>query len=246
MKRVLRILPLICCVPVFMSCRVYYEEPVELTPIPCIEENDEPSVFYASSGPLSFKNETLKWVSTQGGSIELNQVRVIRGAYTDKDLYAECSELGSVCIGGELWLENCCLCGTSKTEGGAWIVDSKVFAELDVGETLHAENSRFYQDITVNGNVDAKNTLFEMTLQAAAAFIQLDQVHAGSIVVCPTDSPFDSQVICIKNKSIVQGDIHFTSCRGKIVLDPTSHIQGQVYGGTIIKPFNYNYDFRYN
>jgi hypothetical protein len=245
MKEFLRYITLICWIPVFMGCEARYGVPAKQeSALVCFPEEGPSPTFYASSGEVSYKNEALKWVSTKGGSIQLSQVQVTAGAYTDQDLIADCSELCCVSVGGELWLENCSLCGTSQACGNGWIQDSKVFAELTLGEGLHAQNSKFYQTVTVNGNVDAQNTHFEGTLQATAAIIQLDQVCMNQIVICPVGAYYDPQVICLKNHCIVYGDIYFQSSRGKIVLDPTSHIYGNIYGGTIIKPFNYDYDLR--
>lgn len=252
MRRLFHLVILSCCIPIFMGCVARYGSCSSIESSDCLnlDENQETiytcppedgksQTFYASTGPVSYKNGILKWVNTQGGDIQLTQMEVTAGVYTDKNLTAECSELCSLCIGEELWLENCCVCGTSKAGGGAWMRGCKIFAELALGDNLQAENTVFHQNIFVNGNVSAQKTHFEGILQAKAEIIQFDQVYANHIIVNPTDVVYAPQVVCLKNHTIVCGDIYFPSSKGKIVLDSTSHIYGKIYGGKIIKPCSY-------
>lgn len=200
------------------------------------EQTPEPSLFYATRGPASYKNQTLGWVQTKGGPLQLESVFVANGVSADRNITSECSDLGYISSGGELWLLNSILRGFATAEKGAWCEHSLIHGGLSICGNLYADTCCFFHPIGVTGNIDAKRSVFEGTIQASADFVQLDHVRTHDLIIWPDKDVYDIQIVKIKNHTTIVGDIRFLSCRGKVIIDHTSRILGQIYGGSIIEP----------
>jgi hypothetical protein len=203
-----------------------------------VQEKDPPQgIFKATRGDFRAENQTYSWINTCGGSITLCNSIALEGVVTDKDLDAECSSLGKVWIGGELWTDQTSISDDSCVGCSANIKCTEVCGTLWTGGDLVAEESAFYQDISISGNVSAECCEFYGTLNACAEIITLSNVTANDIYVYPSGPSFDVQILYLKNDTVVHGDVYFASGRGKILRHPTSIINGDIYGERELSPY---------
>jgi hypothetical protein len=194
-----------------------------------------PPLFKASKGMAQYEGETYCWINTVDGPIDLTNVTVTHGAMTDQSLAAECSDIASVCIGRKAWISNCIIRGRSSVADRVRIYDSEVKGPLEVGKNLIAYGTTFHCDVTVNGDVSADYCCFSECLTATAEIITLKGTSIQSIYICPCGPYYDKQVLCLKDGTVVYGDIYFPSCRGRVVIDECSRVYGEIHGARVMK-----------
>lgn len=204
----------------------------------CSNVCTEPTAFRASTGPALYENEAYKWINTCNGPIELCHALITAGVITEEQLTAYSSQIGSLCIGGKLCMRDCIVTGQSNLGDTARIYCSELQGPVCVDDELYAKDTYFKCNVTVNGDVTATCCEFSGTLTATAEIINLCKCCTKTIYVCPSGPYYDPQVIYLKHGTVINGDIHFPSCRGKIVMDNTCEIRGQIYGGNVIAPFD--------
>ncbi len=119
-------------------------------------------------------------------------------------------------------------------KGNPRVTDSMVFVPFVTENNLTADNTVFYETVTVNGFVTATNSVFLDDLHTNAEIIILDGTQTESICVESTGYYYHPQFVCIRNGSVVLGDIRFEFCFGKVFVDSTSTICGTVISGKII------------
>jgi hypothetical protein len=189
--------------------------------------------FVASSGPVCYKNKYFGWLNAHG-SLELDHVNVSHRIFNDQSLNANNSHIGGFCIGDKVRLCGCFVYEDSEIGKEGLVYGTEIFGNLIINGSLTAQNSVFHQNVTVFGDVDAQDSCFEEELKATAEFVCMNNVAAHDVCICAI-GPYTLQVVYLKNQSVIHGDIYFPSGQGRIILDATSHIEGQIYGGCIIQ-----------
>ncbi len=184
----------------------------------------------ASQGAVSYKNETTDWVDTLGGDLNFENSWVKLGVSTDKSLTACGSDLNKLSIGEEAWIENSNIHGLSRIRGPAYIYGSKISDEFFVGKQLMTVNSTYQEDVFVSGDVEAERCCFAKDIHSCASIITLKNSKTGSLFIYPSKSCPNLFVVRLEKGSFVDGDIYFKSCRGKVIIDPSSNVSGHIYG----------------
>lgn len=137
-----------------------------------------------------------------------------------------------------------------QTDGAVNMVGTTVKQATSINGAFNAKNTNL-SDLTVNGAVamtdsvvqgvvnvqgvfNATNTHFAkaMTLATNSATLADCQLMDLTINNSP-DGVVSPQTITLTGKSVVQGDIHFATTGGLVIIAPTVTITGTVYGGTI-------------
>lgn len=205
-------------------------------------DDEGPTSFRASTGIAQYENETYRWVYTTEGLMELDHSVITEGIMNDHGLTADWSDMARLSIGGKVWIRNSIVRGKSCIGNLARIYDSEICRELEVCKELYAERTHFGSDVHVDGDITAKCCGFDGEITALAEIIILEGTSTEDITVLASGPYYDAQVITLKNGSVVNGDITFESLRGKVCVDSTSQIYGQIIGGHVVKPFDcYNY-----
>jgi hypothetical protein len=194
-------------------------------------------LFKATRGNFESENESYRWINTCGGSITLFNSIAFEGVSTDQDVDAECSSIGKVWSGGELWTNQTNISGDACVGCSARIKCSDICGTLWTGGDLHAEESSFYQDVSICGNVSAECCEFNGTLSTCSEIITLSNVTANDIYVYPRGPSFDIQILYLKNDTVVHGDVYFASGRGKVLRQPSCLIEGDIYGERELSPY---------
>lgn len=192
--------------------------------------------FRASSGLSQYEEESYSQLQAVDGPLELYKTLVTNYVMTDQKLAAECSDIGAVNVKGSAWISESIIRRNSVFHDSVRFYCSSACGDLSICGALYAFQTRFGGDVHVNDSVTAECSCFQGCLTAKAEMIDLQNSSANTIVVEPTGPYYDPQVVRLANGSVVTGDIHFQSGRGKVCIDQSSSLQGQIYGGNVIPP----------
>ncbi|MCE5318692.1 MAG: hypothetical protein LLG04_15175 [Parachlamydia sp.] len=196
----------------------------------------EELAFRASSGLSQYEEEAYSQLMAVDGPLELYHMLVTNYVTTDQKLAAECSDIGAVNVKGTSWISESIIRRSSVFHDDVRIYCSRTCGNLTICGELYAFQTHFEGDVHVDDSVTADCSCFHGCLTAKAEIIDLQSSCARTIVVEPTGPYYDPQVVRLANGSVVSGDIHFKSGRGKVCIDQTSSLEGQIFGGHIVPP----------
>ena len=154
----------------------------------------------------------------------------------DKKLAVEQSEVNSIIAPESAFLNESNVRGSADIANGARIVGTQIDGPLEVKGGLEARDSHFVDPVYVEGPITSQCSFFMDHIHAKSDVIVLESTQTQSICIEPTSSIYQTQLLCIKQGSVVDGDITFTSGRGQILLDHTSFITGIITGAHFIQP----------
>jgi hypothetical protein len=212
---------------------------------PCCFHESHEDAYLSGNTNSSFDYDTYRVIDQGKGSVNLEKSNVSGAVLTQKKLSAECSDLGDICVTGDTWLRDTIVRGESHIGKGARLLDTEIYGLFEVQGDLLATDTVFHDHVhVVDGFISATRTCFLENLCANSEIILLDSTHTQSIYLEPISPRYNSQIVCIRAGSIVEGDICFAKGCGRVLLDPTSTICGSIYGGHIIKPSEYHENCR--
>lgn len=200
-------------------------------------KHEEPTACRASCGMAVYENEAYSWISAVDGPVYLNDAWIVNGVLSDQSLTAENSDVASLSIGGDAWIRKTIVRGNSSIGKQARVFNSHFLGNLSVGKELDAFCTIFEGEVCVNGYLGANYSQFNDALSARTGLITLKGTQTQSIYVYHHGPYFDQQVILIEEGSVVDGDITFESQRGRVILDKTSKVTGNIIGGHVIECF---------
>lgn len=192
--------------------------------------------YRAGQGPANFDGVCYRVIDNTKGSVNLENGCASK-ITTDRKLGADNSDMGDLFICGDAWVHDSIVRGEVCVGDGARIIETEVWGALSVDGDLTANQAVFHEPVNVNGTVFSNKSLFMEDLCVKAEMIILDCTKTQSIYLEHVGSYYHPQLICVRNGSVVEGDISFNSCCGKVFVDGTSTVCGKICGGHIIKPF---------
>lgn len=211
--------------------------------VSCTSQHHEesPLLYSAGSSNTTMECEAYRYIDQGKGSVNLENSWVSEGVMSEKKLSADKSDLGNLCISGETWLRDTIVRGESHIGHGARVIETEIYGPFEVQGDLTACEATFYDTVHVtNGMVSANQSCFQENLCAKSEIIILDTTYTQSIYIEPIGPRYNPQIVCIRKGSVVEGDIYFAAGCGKVFIDSTSTFCGTIYGGHIIKPFEYH------
>lgn len=192
--------------------------------------------FRASEGAAQYEDEAYSQLQTIDGPIELYNTQVSRYVMTDQNLAAECSDVGAVNVCGKGWVSESVIRKDSCFHDSVRFYCSQACGNLTVCGAFYAFQSQFEGNVVVNESVTAQGCCFQKCLTAKAEIVDLQCTTAQTIIIEPTGPYYDPQVVRLMEGSVVKGNIYFKSGRGKVCIDNTSSLEGEIFGGHVIEP----------
>lgn len=129
--------------------------------------------------------------------------------------------------------------GTSITNklhvAGSLIAKDATIGILDIMGDANICDSTIKKPSTIVGSLQVSRTTFEQPLTILSPKALFTASHLESITVQKDLSFKGKQVIELKQRSIVNGPIHFESGKGEVLLFSGSKVLGPVTGGQVIK-----------
>jgi hypothetical protein len=141
------------------------------------------------------------------GKGTLDHLHVAGKVTLDGTTVLEKTEIAGMLNAKEVYLN------TLKVSGKVSLYNSQIKGTAKISGMLDAQQSKFYQKIDISS---------DMT-HLSASYSRDIQISRGG----------DRQVLCLKDNTIIDGNILFTSNRGVVVIDRSSKINGRVDGGYI-------------
>lgn len=138
------------------------------------------------------------------------------------------------------------------TINGEAILDEVIIQEkIVINGSLIAKNVLFESDLVVNGTISitdsnikghaflrgalqSANSVFLNPVQILGDKLNFEQCQINNIIVQQLPYGGIVQKIQLTNRTIVNGDIIFQAGIGKVYIDTTSAIQGNIIGGELI------------
>ena len=217
------------------SCKRPYEAPCREY---CEGSHPWAMAFRASDGLAEYEDEAYSQLQTVNGSLDLYKTLVTQYVMTDEKLAADCSDIGGVNVGGKAWVHKSIIRRDSYFHDSARFYESQVCGNITLCGDLLACDSIFDKNVYAAGDVMLERSCIKGCLTAEAEIIDLHCSTAQHIVIEPTGPYYDPQVVRLCEGSVVNGNLYFKSGKGKVCIDKTSCLQGQVYGGHIV-PHHY-------
>lgn len=115
--------------------------------------------------------------------------------------------------------------------GWATLKDNKINTLIVTGH-LDAEKIEVIDQSNITGVMDASNSKFK-DISIISSIMTLKNSSAESIHFQKNNVEKEPPVLKLLESSIVTGDIIFKSQNGKVIIDQTSKVMGQVKGGII-------------
>ena len=149
-----------------------------------------------------------------------------------------CSRTGALTVCGEGTLDYLHVAGKATLDGTKILNTTEIagmlnakdafFNTLKVSGKATLDNSDVKGKVKISGLLRTKNTQFHQKIIISSDKIILDSSHSMNIQV---DKGGEIQVLCLRNNTVINGDVLFTSNRGIVVSDKSSKIIGHIYGG---------------
>jgi hypothetical protein len=149
-----------------------------------------------------------------------------------------CSRTGALTVCGEGTLDHLHVAGKASLDGTSILNTTEIagvlnaknafFNKLKVSGKATLTNSDVKGKVKISGLLKAKNTKFHQKIHISSDKIILDSSYSINIQV---DKGGETQVLCLRNNTVIDGDVLFTSNRGIVVSDKSSKIKGHIYGG---------------
>lgn len=149
-----------------------------------------------------------------------------------------CSRTGAITVCGKGTLSNLHVAGKASLDGTTVIGKTEIAGMLDAKDVyLNAlkvsgkatiYNSKIRGASKISGLLDTYHTKFYQKITISSDKTYLTDSYSRDIEVSRGG---DKQILCLKNNTVVDGNIRFTTNRGMVVIDKSSKITGRVIGG---------------
>jgi hypothetical protein len=153
-----------------------------------------------------------------------------------------CDRTGAITICGKGTLDHLHVAGKATLEGTTVLGKTEIagmlkakgssFNNLKVSGKVLIDNSQIKGKTKVSGLLDAINSKFYQLLNISSDKTYLSETYTRDIQISRGG---DTQVLCVQNNTVVDGNIRFISNHGVVVIDQSSKIKGRVTGGYISK-----------
>lgn len=121
---------------------------------------------------------------------------------------------------------------TTSTEiNGTLEATGATFDTLTVNGTCKLTDCKITGKTLINGLLEADKTVFEDEISIASNKIVLNNCQVKNILV--RKSAETDQVVQLRGKTEVDGDIQFESGQGGLITDPAVTLKGKILGGEI-------------
>ena len=152
-------------------------------------------------------------------------------AETGKDTYGK-ETIESLQIVGSIKLNGTTLSKLLKVEGSL-IAHAAHLHQVEAVGDIQLFDTTIEQPIHVTGSLKATRSKFDGPLTLLGQRAVFSSCHLEKLTVEKDPAFKGAQIIELKEKTIVEGPIHFSGGHGRILLYPGSRILGPVSGGTI-------------
>lgn len=116
---------------------------------------------------------------------------------------------------------------------GSLLAQDAAMGPLTANGHVYLENSKVQGPINAIGFFSADKSDLQGNLTVKAYKITLRDTTCGPITIQKVMWPFNSQVVELVGKSVCNGDIHFESGQGRVVIRDASNLKGAVHGGEL-------------
>lgn len=154
------------------------------------------------------------------GLIELDGTQVTKSLAVKGSLQAEGAKIACAYIEGRASFDKSCIDGDIKIIGSGFFKNSKIAGITRIG-----------------GHLEALCTSFCFGIETCASYVELRNSSAPRIYFGPGAE--NLQLVKLMQGSVIEGDIEFACGQGRVIIDRTSVLKGQVRGGMIIDSCHY-------
>jgi hypothetical protein len=182
--------------------------------------------------------------STLGAEVKVKTHPLKKEEASLKNVEAVQNLSGSHSLGGEVF-DTVTSSGLLKLNGtrihqrlhvsGSLLAQSARMGALEVYGEANLSQSTVTQPSTIVGYLRAQGTHFEAPLTLGAHKAVFTACHINSITIRKEEGFKAKQIIELKQKTIVNGDITFESDRGEVYLYPGSQVLGKIIGGKLVR-----------
>lgn len=149
---------------------------------------------------------------------------------------AQSKILSSADITGECESHRSYYEGSTKITGNLRSHYDLFSRDVNVIGDFRADDSEFKDQVSIIGAVNADDSIFEKNMDIQSCMIEFSQVQSSHINIKPEKKCNDQiQKIYLRNKSKINGNIHFAGGNGMVILSQDSTISGQVIGGKVVR-----------
>lgn len=118
---------------------------------------------------------------------------------------------------------------------GSLISNNAVIGSLEVTGEANLTGTTVQNGGSIIGSLQASRSLFQKNITILTQKAVFTNSQLEGITVRKDSAAKIKQVIELKQKSVVNGSIHFESGKGEVIVYPGSQVLGQVTGGKVIK-----------
>lgn len=151
-----------------------------------------------------------------------------------------CSKTGALTVCGKGTLNDLHVAGKATLDGTTILGRTEIAGMLQANDTClnilkvsgktSLNNSLIKGKTKISGMLDASYAKFNEKITISSDRTYLTESYSKNIEISRGGK---TQVLCLGNNTIVDGDIVFTSNHGVVVIDESSKIKGRVMGGYI-------------
>ena len=106
---------------------------------------------------------------------------------------------------------------------------------LIVNGQVTLKQSIVRSDMLINGKLTASGSQLSGTLSIASEKTDLIDTKAEDIIVRKVEGDSREQLLILSDQTVVQGSIQFESGSGKVILENTARVLGDILGGEILE-----------
>lgn len=149
------------------------------------------------------------------GIIELDGTQITKSLYVKGSLDAEGAKIACAYVEGRATFDRSSIDGDLKIVGRGFFKNSKIAGITRMG-----------------GPLEALCTSFCFGIETCASYVELKNSTAPSISF--RAGAEDIQIVKLMQGSVIEGDIEFACGQGRVFIDRTSVLKGQVRGGMVV------------
>lgn len=136
-----------------------------------------------------------------------------------------------LCVRGSVSTEFATI-SSAYIEGRGVFNESTIDGDISIVGTGIFNNTKIAGVTQVGGTLEGKCTAFCGGIQAATGFLELSNSTAPGIYMFPCAD--EMQIIKLSHDTCIDGSIVFEAGNGRVLVDSTSTVTGEVIGGFII------------